>query len=318
MHVFGTNATELVHIGQTVMGCGGTVDYLVDAVFNYPTLAESYKVAALDAVNRMRASPGSPRPAPTSRCRNSKRSVVPRDSLALERGCLQMKGHGPGAGRGSPDQAVVPKIKLSAHLVLPGDMECSQKLITGSRVVPQQREGGSSAPGAEPVIGSVTVSIVSVTERYGLPVVQVPTCHRPGGTVHRGKLAPLTAVALVGAFAVLVSGCSSPASNDAPTPLSSVAPTVSSSTAPEVPPSIPATSSGPALSSPATSPAAESSGGGAATPPTALAADPPGTKKYRRLGGGRSGCPASRLRAAACGRRSFGIRCGGRGFGRTG
>ncbi len=54
VHVFGTNATELVHIGQTVMGCGGTVDYLVNAVFNYPTLAESYKVAALDAVNKMR------------------------------------------------------------------------------------------------------------------------------------------------------------------------------------------------------------------------------------------------------------------------
>ena len=52
---FGTGATELVHIGQAVMGCGGTVDYLVDAVFNYPTLAESYKVAALDAMNKMRA-----------------------------------------------------------------------------------------------------------------------------------------------------------------------------------------------------------------------------------------------------------------------
>jgi NAD(P) transhydrogenase len=55
VHVFGSQATELVHIGQTVMGCGGTVDYLVDTVFNYPTLAESYKVAALDAVNKMRA-----------------------------------------------------------------------------------------------------------------------------------------------------------------------------------------------------------------------------------------------------------------------
>jgi NAD(P) transhydrogenase len=54
VHVFGTGATELVHIGQTVMGCGGTVDYLVDAVFNYPTLAESYKIAALDAMNKMR------------------------------------------------------------------------------------------------------------------------------------------------------------------------------------------------------------------------------------------------------------------------
>jgi NAD(P) transhydrogenase len=55
VHVFGTGATELVHIGQTLMGCNGTVDYLVDAVFNYPTLAESYKVAALDAMNKMRA-----------------------------------------------------------------------------------------------------------------------------------------------------------------------------------------------------------------------------------------------------------------------
>jgi NAD(P) transhydrogenase len=54
VHVFGTGATELVHIGQAVMGCGGTVDYLVDAVFNYPTLAESYKIAALDATNKMR------------------------------------------------------------------------------------------------------------------------------------------------------------------------------------------------------------------------------------------------------------------------
>ncbi|MDX6353880.1 MAG: transhydrogenase [Streptomyces sp.] len=54
VHVFGTGATELVHIGQAVMGCGGTVDYLVDAVFNYPTLAESYKIAALDVTNKIR------------------------------------------------------------------------------------------------------------------------------------------------------------------------------------------------------------------------------------------------------------------------
>jgi NAD(P) transhydrogenase len=55
VHVLGTNATELIHIGQTVMGLGGTIDYLVDTVFNYPTLAESYKVAALDARNRLMA-----------------------------------------------------------------------------------------------------------------------------------------------------------------------------------------------------------------------------------------------------------------------
>ncbi|GAA4441569.1 Si-specific NAD(P)(+) transhydrogenase [Phytohabitans houttuyneae] len=55
VHVFGTGATEIIHIGQAVMGCKGTIDYLVDTVFNYPTLAESYKVAALDAMNKMRS-----------------------------------------------------------------------------------------------------------------------------------------------------------------------------------------------------------------------------------------------------------------------
>lgn len=55
VHIFGTSATELVHIGQAVMGCGGTVEYLVDAVFNYPTFSEAYKVAALDVMNKMRA-----------------------------------------------------------------------------------------------------------------------------------------------------------------------------------------------------------------------------------------------------------------------
>lgn len=55
VHVFGSQATELVHIGQAVMVSGGTVDSLVDVVFNYPTLAEAYKVAALDATNKLRA-----------------------------------------------------------------------------------------------------------------------------------------------------------------------------------------------------------------------------------------------------------------------
>jgi len=54
VHVIGTGATELVHIGQAVMAQGaGGLDYLVTAVFNYPTFAESYKVAALDAANRI-------------------------------------------------------------------------------------------------------------------------------------------------------------------------------------------------------------------------------------------------------------------------
>jgi NAD(P) transhydrogenase len=54
VHVFGTGATEIVHIGQAVMGCGGTINFLIDAVFNYPTLSEAYKVAALDASNKIR------------------------------------------------------------------------------------------------------------------------------------------------------------------------------------------------------------------------------------------------------------------------
>ena len=55
VHALGMHATEVVHIGQAVMGLGGTIDFLVETVFNYPTLAEAYKVAALDAVNKLRA-----------------------------------------------------------------------------------------------------------------------------------------------------------------------------------------------------------------------------------------------------------------------
>lgn len=55
VHILGEGATELVHIGQAVYGLGGTMDYFLDNIFNYPTLAEAYKVAALDAWNRMPA-----------------------------------------------------------------------------------------------------------------------------------------------------------------------------------------------------------------------------------------------------------------------
>jgi NAD(P) transhydrogenase len=54
VHVFGTAATEIVHLGQALMATEATVDYLVDAVFNFPTLTEAYKVAALDATNKLR------------------------------------------------------------------------------------------------------------------------------------------------------------------------------------------------------------------------------------------------------------------------
>ncbi len=53
VHIIGEGATELVHIGQAAIELGGTIDYFIDNSFNYPTLAEAYKIAALDAWNRM-------------------------------------------------------------------------------------------------------------------------------------------------------------------------------------------------------------------------------------------------------------------------
>jgi NAD(P) transhydrogenase len=53
VHIIGEGASELVHIGQAVMILGGTVDYFIDTVFNYPTLAECYKVAAFNGLGRL-------------------------------------------------------------------------------------------------------------------------------------------------------------------------------------------------------------------------------------------------------------------------
>jgi NAD(P) transhydrogenase len=53
VHIIGEGATELIHIGQAVLNLGGTLDYFIENAFNYPTLAEAYKIAALDAWNRM-------------------------------------------------------------------------------------------------------------------------------------------------------------------------------------------------------------------------------------------------------------------------
>jgi NAD(P) transhydrogenase len=53
VHIIGAEAAELVHIGQAVLALGGKVDYFVDTVFNYPTLAECYKTAAFDGINRL-------------------------------------------------------------------------------------------------------------------------------------------------------------------------------------------------------------------------------------------------------------------------
>ncbi|HVY35652.1 MAG TPA: Si-specific NAD(P)(+) transhydrogenase [Caulobacteraceae bacterium] len=60
VHIVGEGATELIHIGQAVLNLGGTLEYFMENAFNYPTLAEAYKIAALDAWNRM------PRETPTA------------------------------------------------------------------------------------------------------------------------------------------------------------------------------------------------------------------------------------------------------------
>ena len=53
VHAIGERATEIIHIGQAVLSYGGTIRYFRDTVFNYPTLAEAYKVAALDGLNKL-------------------------------------------------------------------------------------------------------------------------------------------------------------------------------------------------------------------------------------------------------------------------
>jgi NAD(P) transhydrogenase len=55
VHIIGEGASELIHIGQAVINLSGTVDYFVENSFNYPTLAEGYKIAALDVWNRLQA-----------------------------------------------------------------------------------------------------------------------------------------------------------------------------------------------------------------------------------------------------------------------
>ncbi len=52
-HAIGTGATELIHIAQAVMAFNGTADYFIHNVFNFPTLAEAYKVAAYNGMNKL-------------------------------------------------------------------------------------------------------------------------------------------------------------------------------------------------------------------------------------------------------------------------
>jgi NAD(P) transhydrogenase len=53
VHIIGEGATELLHIGQAVLILNGTMDYFIDTVFNYPTLAECYKAAAFNGINKL-------------------------------------------------------------------------------------------------------------------------------------------------------------------------------------------------------------------------------------------------------------------------
>ena len=53
VHIIGSGATELIHIGQAVMALDGTAEFFVDNVFNFPTLAECYKVAAYNGLNKL-------------------------------------------------------------------------------------------------------------------------------------------------------------------------------------------------------------------------------------------------------------------------
>ncbi|MWL39456.1 NAD(P)(+) transhydrogenase, partial [Escherichia coli] len=56
IHCFGDNASEIIHIGQAIMaqeGAGNSINYFINTTFNYPTMAEAYRVAALNGLNRL-------------------------------------------------------------------------------------------------------------------------------------------------------------------------------------------------------------------------------------------------------------------------
>ena len=106
VHVIGESATEIIHIGQAVMALGGTIDYFRDTVFNYPTMAECYKVAALDGLNKLslweeaeernvrrRTAGARARDASRCRCRcwyNTWRRVAPRLAISARRAATRL------------------------------------------------------------------------------------------------------------------------------------------------------------------------------------------------------------------------------------
>lgn len=81
VHIVGEGATELVHIGQAVLNLKGTVEYFVENTFNYPTLAEAYKIAGLDAWNRMGEGP---KEAPVATAQPTDSTVVSLEPTPVE------------------------------------------------------------------------------------------------------------------------------------------------------------------------------------------------------------------------------------------
>src|ERR1700693_1275197 len=95
-HVFGEHATELVHIPMFVLTCGGTIDAFIDAVFNFPTLAESFKYAAYDGLQRLGAAGRSPGGAATARGEGATprgRRATPRARARAPRDASLVRGH---------------------------------------------------------------------------------------------------------------------------------------------------------------------------------------------------------------------------------
>jgi len=79
VHCIGETATEIIHIGQSVMAFDGTIDYFRDTVFNYPTMAECYKVAAFDGLNKLELDRCIPEPASVP---VAQRAAEPEQALA--------------------------------------------------------------------------------------------------------------------------------------------------------------------------------------------------------------------------------------------
>jgi NAD(P) transhydrogenase len=86
VHIVGEGATELIHIGQAVLNLKGTLDYFIDNTFNYPTLAEAYKISALDAWNRMTLPGATDRIQPKSKQNSPSADIVPIAPLSAAQG----------------------------------------------------------------------------------------------------------------------------------------------------------------------------------------------------------------------------------------